>query len=310
MKFVLHPCSQAIDANCRPVTIHRGLPEVPIGNRPWLEVQTSRLVSAGFVPSARDDVDQTALTLHVSGEAWLSDEMLQTMLTASEPARFVDDQGTMLASITRGKPPSDSEPSTTVDAASFAVRYAWDILRVHERVVGSIKEARMEGDVSPGVVVDGLLEVGEGTRVLPGVYIEGNVLIGRNCKIGPNCYIRGNTSIGDRCHIGQAVELKNSILFAGTSIGHLSYCGDSIIGENVNFGAGTITANLRHDGRSQRSEDPTTRALVDTGRRKLGVIVGDGVHTGIHTSIYPGRKMWPHTSTRPGGIVDMDIVEA
>jgi bifunctional UDP-N-acetylglucosamine pyrophosphorylase/glucosamine-1-phosphate N-acetyltransferase len=48
--------------------------------------------------------------------------------------------------------------------------------------------------------------------------------------------------------------------------------------------------------------------LVDTGRRKLGVIMGDNVHTGIHTSIYPGRKIWPEMSTLPGDIVIKDLM--
>jgi NDP-sugar pyrophosphorylase family protein len=47
--------------------------------------------------------------------------------------------------------------------------------------------------------------------------------------------------------------------------------------------------------------------LIDTGRRKLGTIIGDNVHTGIHTSIYPGRKIWPNESTLPGEIVTKDI---
>ena len=47
--------------------------------------------------------------------------------------------------------------------------------------------------------------------------------------------------------------------------------------------------------------------LIDTGRRKLGAIIGDHVHTGINTSIYPGRKLWPHTSTLPGQVVNEDI---
>ena len=47
-------------------------------------------------------------------------------------------------------------------------------------------------------------------------------------------------------------------------------------------------------------------ALVDTGRRKFGTAVGDGVHTGIHTTIYPGRKLGAHSATRPGEIVDSD----
>ena len=41
--------------------------------------------------------------------------------------------------------------------------------------------------------------------------------------------------------------------------------------------------------------------------RKFGTIIGDGVHTGINTSIYPGRKFWPNTTTRPGEIVQHDI---
>ena len=42
---------------------------------------------------------------------------------------------------------------------------------------------------------------------------------------------------------------------------------------------------------------------------KLGAIIGDHVHTGIHTSIYPGRKLWPNTNTDPGEVVQRDIVE-
>ncbi len=85
---------------------------------------------------------------------------------------------------------------------------------------------------------------------------------------------------------------------------HLSYIGDSVIGENSNLGAGTITANLRHDNKIVRSV--VKGELVDTGRRKLGAIIADDVHTGINTVIYQGRKIWPGVGTRPGEIVDKD----
>jgi bifunctional UDP-N-acetylglucosamine pyrophosphorylase/glucosamine-1-phosphate N-acetyltransferase len=137
------------------------------------------------------------------------------------------------------------------------------------------------------------------------VFIEGNVVIGANCKIGPNCYIRGSTSIGEGCHIGQSVEIKNCLILSGTNVGHLSYIGDSVLGEGVNLGAGTTTSNLRHDGQNHRSS--VNGELIDTGRRKFGTIIGDGVHTGINTSIYPGRKLWPGTTTRPGEIVGRDL---
>lgn len=184
-------------------------------------------------------------------------------------------------------------------------RYPWDLLAIHERIVGKFVQEEVAGEVHSSAVVDGVLRLGEGSRILPGVLIEGNVVIGRNCKVGPNCYVRGSTSIGDGCHIGQAVEIKNSIILDGTNVGHLSYVGDSILGEKVNFGAGTIVSNLRHDGGNHTTM--VGNELVDTGRRKFGVVVGDGVHTGIGTLIYPGRKIWPMMSTLPGDIVRKDL---
>ena len=183
--------------------------------------------------------------------------------------------------------------------------HPWDLLVLNERRVAGLEKPDIRGEVSPAAHIDGILHLGEGSRILPGVYIEGNVVIGRDCKIGPNCYLRGNTVIGDRCHIGQAVEIKNSVLGEHTAVGHLSYVGDSVLGNDVNFGAGTIIGNLRHDGKNHRSM--IRGVLVDTGRRKFGAIVGDGVHTGIHTAIYPGRKLSAGASTRPGDIVSRDI---
>ena len=183
--------------------------------------------------------------------------------------------------------------------------YPWDLLHVAEMWLGGRKENRIAGDVHPLATLDGVLELGENSRILPGVYIEGICVIGKNCKIGPNCYLRGRTVIGDHCHIGQAVEIKNCVINSHTNIAHLSYVGDSVIGSHVNFGAGTIVGNLRHDGGNHRSM--VDGRLIDTGRRKFGAVVGDGVHTGIHTSIYPGRKLFPGVSTLPGAVIRHDL---
>ncbi|MGJ8695503.1 MAG: hypothetical protein ACSHYF_04245 [Verrucomicrobiaceae bacterium] len=189
---------------------------------------------------------------------------------------------------------------------TFEVTYPWDLLAVNEAIISEICDWPGHELIQLGD--DSRVIVGEGTKILPGVYVEGSVIIGRDCKIGPNCYLRGSTTIGDSCHVGQAVEVKNSILGHGTSVGHLSYVGDSVLGAKVNFGAGTITSNLRHDGANHRSA--VAGGLRDTGRRKLGVIIGAGVHTGINTSFYPGRKLGPGTSTLPGEIVSHDIQES
>jgi bifunctional UDP-N-acetylglucosamine pyrophosphorylase/glucosamine-1-phosphate N-acetyltransferase len=104
--------------------------------------------------------------------------------------------------------------------------------------------------------------------------------------------------------VGNAVEVKNCVIGDHVSIGHLSYFGDSVFGCGINIGAGTIAANLRHDNASVKSI--VKGQVVDTGRRKMGAVIGDNVHTGIHTSIYPGRKIWPGKATLPGEIVSAD----
>jgi len=182
------------------------------------------------------------------------------------------------------------------------VGYPWHLL---EFFLGKIKNKR-QGRIEKGVVIKGNVVIGKNTIIKSGVYMEGNIIIGENCKIGPNCFIRGSTAIGNNCHIGQAVEIKNTIIGAGSNVPHLSYVGDSIIGENVNFGAGSIVANLRHDNANMKTV--INGKLIETGRRKLGAIVGDDAHLGINTIIYPGRKIYAEKTTLPGEIIKKDVV--
>ena len=275
---------QACD--CHPLSLTRSIADFPIANCPLSRHQ-------------RCVIGTTALTAHP--HAWLDRDDLADFLTSGKTT-LVDARQAALA--WHGAAPDSA--SVFAARTSFRIRYPWDLLRANEQAVSLLTENISEGEVHPSVVIEGVIHLGPGTRILPGVYIEGNVEIGAHCKIGPNCYIRGNTSIGDACHIGQSVEIKNCLILAQTHVGHLSYVGDSVLGEQVNFGAGTTTANYRHDGNDHRSM--VNGVLIDTGRRKLGAIVGDRVHTGINTSIYPGRKLWPDTTTRPGDVVRRDLV--
>lgn len=271
-----------------PLSLTRTIEEFPIGNIPLHEHQRRALAGSGF-------------SYHP--HAWLDSRELEAFLASGSKVLTAPD-GSALAWSGDDWDSDQSFPAV----ASFLIRYPWDVLRANESFVGLLAEDSVEGDVHAAAVIEGVIHLGQGSRILPGVFIEGNVVIGSSCKIGPNCYIRGNTSIGDGCHIGQSVEIKNCVILSKTNVGHLSYVGDSVLGEKVNFGAGTTTSNLRHDGKNHRST--VDGVLIDTGRRKFGAIVGDGVHTGINTSLYPGRKLWPHTSTRPGEIVQRDILPA
>jgi bifunctional UDP-N-acetylglucosamine pyrophosphorylase/glucosamine-1-phosphate N-acetyltransferase len=279
---------------CHPLTITRSLGEFLLANVSLRRHQQAALIAAGLT-----EVTGPSPDFSVHPAAWFAPAELATFIADGSYSMMTTPDGAVLLSRLNG----------TRDlrvTQSFAICFSWDLLRANVEAMSSRKTYVQESGAHASLYVDGRLQVGKGTKILPGVVIEGDVIIGDNCKVGPNCYIRGSTSIGDKCHVGQAVEIKNSILLPGTNVGHLSYLGDSILGEKVNFGAGTITSNLRHDGGSHRS--PIDGQMVDTGRRKLGAIVGDGVHTGIHTSIYPGRKLWPKTTTLPGAVIDKDFL--
>jgi UDP-N-acetylglucosamine diphosphorylase/glucosamine-1-phosphate N-acetyltransferase len=173
--------------------------------------------------------------------------------------------------------------------------YPWDLLSANESLMAKIKPEN-RGEVEENVVMKGAVSVGEGSVVKSGSYIVGPVIIGKNCDIGPNCYIRPSTSIGDSCHIGAAVEVKNSIIMNGTKIPHHNYVGDSVIGERCNLGAGTKVANLRLDDKE------VTVGNRATGRRKLGVIMGDDVGTGINACINIGTVIGNNTQIGPGAL--------
>ena len=167
------------------------------------------------------------------------------------------------------------------------------LLGANAEMLGKMTDGDTAGaEVEPGVVIKGPISIGPGSLLRSGVYIQGPVIIGGDCEIGPNCYLRPGTVIGDRCRIGAGVEVKNSIIMDGSRVPHLSYIGDSVIGRDCNIGAGTQVANLRLD-----------RRPVSEQCRKLGVIMGDGVVTGINACINPGTVVGAGAVIGPGAVV-------
>lgn len=161
------------------------------------------------------------------------------------------------------------------------ISYPWDMLQANEELLANQKAGTL-AEIEDNVVIQGAVSVGKGTVIKSGSYIVGPVIIGDDCEIGPNCYIRPSTSIGNHCHIGNAVEVKNSIIMSHSNVPHHNYVGDSIIGEYCNLGAGTKVANLK------LNKQTISVGSINTGRRKLGVIMGDRVQTGINSCLNVG----------------------
>jgi bifunctional UDP-N-acetylglucosamine pyrophosphorylase/glucosamine-1-phosphate N-acetyltransferase len=176
----------------------------------------------------------------------------------------------------------------------------WDLLKANEILLRNLK-ADVQGEVDGGATLEGPVALGKGSRILAGANVRGPTVVGERSEIGPNCFIRPSTSIGSGCKVGNGSEVKNSIVMDGTHVPHLNYVGDSILGERCNLGAGTKVANLRLDEGNVRI---TVKGKeVDTGLRKLGVVMGDDVKTGINASIDVGTVIGEGTFIGVGAVV-------
>ena len=186
----------------------------------------------------------------------------------------------------------------------FDVGRPWDLLDANNWALKRM-DLQVLGKIEQGAHLIGPVFVKESARIRSGAYIEGPAFIDEDCDVGPNCFIRPGTSLGKGARVGNACEVKNSIIMDHTHVGHLSYVGDSILGEHCNLGAGTVTANYRLDAGSIKMT--VKDVLVDTGRRKLGAVLGDNVKTGIKSLLMPGVKVGVNSWVGPNFMVERDL---
>jgi len=173
----------------------------------------------------------------------------------------------------------------------------WELLDANEYLMEKTA-GRIDGEVENGVVLQGEVVVEKGARVRTGSYILGPVHIGEGTDVGPHSYIRGKTSIGSGCRVGAFVEIKNSVIMDRSNVPHHNYVGDSIIGSGCNLGSGTKVANLRLDNRNVTTF--VKGMPMDSGRRKLGIIMGDNVKTGINSVLNVGTVIGEDSFIGPG----------
>ena len=171
--------------------------------------------------------------------------------------------------------------------------YPWDILSHIEEIIDRIIRRGIEGYS----LVDTSILLGPGVSVDDCVSISGPAIIGSGSKLRHGAYIRGGVIIGNECVIGNSSEVKNSILMDRAQAPHFNYIGDSILGEGAHLGAGAICSNLRSDGKSVQIK--SDGICIDTGRRKLGAILGDNVEIGCGAVLCPGTVIGKNSSVYP-----------
>lgn len=153
--------------------------------------------------------------------------------------------------------------------------------------------------IMPGAYLfDDKIIIGARSVVEPGALIKGPTVIGTDTEVRQGAYLRGDCLIGNQCVVGHTTEVKNAIMLDGAQAGHFAYIGDSILGKDVNLGAGTKLANLKMIPGNVMIA--INRKYYNTGRRKLGAILGDNTETGCNSVTSPGTLMQPSSIVYAG----------
>ena len=152
--------------------------------------------------------------------------------------------------------------------------------------------------------------IAKDATVFATAYIHGPCIIGHKTEVRQCAFIRGSALVGDNCVVGNSTELKNVILFDNVQVPHYNYVGDSILGYKAHMGAGSITSNVKSDKQLVVIHNEGTE--LETGRKKVGALVGDRVEVGCGSVLNPGTvvgrdsNIYPLSSVR--GVVPANSI--
>ncbi len=134
-------------------------------------------------------------------------------------------------------------------------------------------------------------------KIAPTAGIIGPVIIGPCAEIRHCAYIRGKVIVGANAVVGNSSELKNVILSDFVQVPHYNYVGDSILGYRAHMGAGSITSNVKSDKTLVKvhAEDGD----IETGLKKFGAVLGDGVEVGCGSVLNPGTVIGRNSNIYP-----------
>lgn len=127
--------------------------------------------------------------------------------------------------------------------------------------------------------------------------VTGPLIICGGAEIRTAAYFRGNVIVGEGAVVGNSTELKNVILFDGVQVPHYNYVGDSILGYKAHMGASSLTSNVKSDKTLVKvhAEDGD----IETGLKKFGAMLGDGVEVGCGSVLNPGTVIGANSNIYP-----------
>lgn len=138
--------------------------------------------------------------------------------------------------------------------------------------------------------------IAKSAKVYPSAYINGPAIIDEEAEIRHGAFIRGNAIVGKNAVVGNSTELKNVVLFNRVQVPHYNYVGDSILGFKAHMGAGSITSNVKSD---KTLVVVNEEEKIETGLKKFGAMLGDGVEVGCNSVLNPGTVIGRNSNIYP-----------
>ncbi len=139
--------------------------------------------------------------------------------------------------------------------------------------------------------------IAKSARVAETASVTGPCIIGENTEVRHCAFIRGNALIGNDCVVGNSTELKNVVLIGKVQVPHYNYVGDSVLGYGSHMGAGAITSNVKSDKSLVVVKNGNQK--LETGLKKFGAVLGDGVEVGCGSVLNPGTVIGKNSNIYP-----------
>lgn len=176
------------------------------------------------------------------------------------------------------------------------LKYPWHVLHVMQLLLAKIKSQKGQNVViKKNVTIEGDVFISDNVTIYENTKIVGPCYIGPNTIIGNNNIIR-ESHIGANCVTGFNTDITRS--YVGDNCWfHSNYVGDCVLEGNISMGSGTVLANLRLD----------EGEIGESGRTKLGAMIGCDVRIGVNASVMPGIKIGSNSMVGAGVMLEKDL---
>jgi len=134
--------------------------------------------------------------------------------------------------------------------------------------------------VHPTAIVDGPVEIGEGSKIWHFSHVMSGAKIGGNCNIGQNVFISSGAILGNN------IKVQNNVsIYDGVVLEDDVFCGPSMVFTNV-F---------------------NPRSFISRKKEYRKTVVGKGTTIGANTTIVCGNKIGQYAFIGAGSVVTRDV---